>query len=154
MPVDGDESKICTMRKLFALQLISSLLHEEERVLRFYDDAVVMTDSNGRDLSEQINLPLIHSILNCLLRPNQRTSRSVNSVAAALLGKIMETDGVQSMPWHDALRRRLKELFESGSQDAFIDVLDKLTRRCPRFVHDGGFAPLVHSLLDLSLIHI
>ena len=30
----------------------------------------------------------------------------------------------------------------------FIDVLDKLTRRCPRFVHDGGFAPLVHSLLD------
>lgn len=148
VPVDGDESKICAMRKLFALQLVGSLLHEEERVLRLNDDAVVMTDSNGRDLGEQINLPLIHSILNCLLRPNQRTSRSVNSVAAALLGKIMETDGVQSMPWHDALRRRLKELFESGSQDAFIDVLDKLTRRCPRFVHDGGFAPLVHSLLD------
>lgn len=147
-PVDGDESKICTMRKLFALQLVGSLLHEEDRVIRLNDDVVLITDSNGRKVSEQINLPLVNSVLNCLLRPNQRTGRSVNSVAAALLGKVMETDGVQSMPWHDALRRRLKDLFESGSQDAFIDVLDRVTRRCPRFVHDAGFAPLVHSLLD------
>lgn len=143
-----EEKKFVTQKKLFVMQLIATLIHEETKVIQVNDEFVFITNSRGEQIGDGIRSPLIQAVMSCLMSSTQSTGGLLNSVASALLGKIMEIDGNHPRRWHDYLRKRCQSLYDAQAWDPFLDTLDRVTKRCPNFPHDTGLAPLVHSVID------
>ena len=148
VPSTKVEMQRFTSQKLFILQFVATLLHNENRMLVVEDDCVCITNARGEHIGGEMRLSLVNAIMSCLMRPRETGGRVLNSVASAVLGNIMEIHGSRSQSWCEHLKRHLQQLYETDSSDAFLDTLDRLTRRCPIFPHSVGLAPLVHALLD------
>ena len=133
-------------KQMTMIQLLGTLL--QNKVIAILDDSVAVISTEGVPLGTPISVPLVSGIMSCLMRPNATSGRKLNSAAASLLGKIMATARGHAAFSPNVICENLKVLFKTGTFDVFLDVLDRLTHHCPKFVHEAGFAPQVHSLLD------
>jgi len=134
-------------KRATALQMIGSLLINNVIDLQ-QDNVTFMTASDGSRQGEGIQSDLCEPVLSCLMRSGSTTGRKLNSLAAALLGKIMKSSGDKSKSWHIFLKDKLTAYYATGSFDAFVDTLDRISISYPRYPHCAGFAPKVRALLD------
>ena len=141
-----NHEKDAKYKQMTMIQLLGALL--ENKVIAILDDSVTVISTEGVPLGTPISVPLVSGIMSCLMRPNATSGRKLNSAAASLLGKIMAAGRGQADFSPNVICENLKVLFKTGTFDVFLDVLDRLTHHCPKFVHEAGFAPQVHSLLD------
>ena len=141
-----DEKKEAGNR-LTAIQIIGSLLINNVIDLQ-QDNLAFLVSSKGERLGDGVRINLVNGTLACLMRPGSNTGRKLNSVAAALLGRIMKSSGDKQHKWHMDLKDKLLAYYAKGSYDAFLDTLDRISFSCPQYPHTSGFASKVRALLD------
>ena len=141
-----DEKKEAGNR-LTAIQIIGSLLINNVIDLQ-HDNFAFLVSSKGERLGDGVRINFANATLACLMRPGSNTGRKLNSVAAALLGKIMKSSGDKQHKWHMDLNDKLTAYYAKGSYDAFLDTLDRIAFSCPQYTHKSGFASKVRALLD------